>query len=59
MAATRVQFAKQGTAPAYFSINESGFDRTAPKTDVNQGIEITEFANDYRQCKWNTISLPK
>jgi hypothetical protein len=26
---------------------------------INQGIEITEFASDYRHCKWNTIGLPK
>jgi alpha-2-macroglobulin len=38
--ASRLQFSKQGAAAGYFTLNESGFDRTPPKTEVAQGIEI-------------------
>ena len=45
--AARLQFTKQGSAPGYFSLNESGFDRTPPKSETAQGIEIfREFVDD-------------
>jgi uncharacterized protein YfaS (alpha-2-macroglobulin family) len=45
--AAQVQFSKQGTSPAYFSIDESGFDRRPPTNEVTRGIEIVrEFVDD-------------
>jgi uncharacterized protein YfaS (alpha-2-macroglobulin family) len=38
--AARVRFAKEGSLPAYFAIDESGFDRQPPSVDVAHGIEI-------------------
>jgi uncharacterized protein YfaS (alpha-2-macroglobulin family) len=39
-AAAKVQFAKDGPLPVYYSVNESGFDRTIPAAEMNQGVEI-------------------
>jgi uncharacterized protein YfaS (alpha-2-macroglobulin family) len=36
----KVQFAKQSPLPAYYAINESGFDRNPPAAAASQGIEI-------------------
>jgi uncharacterized protein YfaS (alpha-2-macroglobulin family) len=36
----RVQFTKDGSLGAYYSIDESGFDRNPPAADVKQGVEI-------------------
>jgi alpha-2-macroglobulin len=38
--AAKVQFGKDGPLPAYYSLNESGFDRNAPTAAVSNGIEI-------------------
>ncbi len=38
--AARVKFSQKGAALAYFSINESGFDKRPPTAEVTQGIEI-------------------
>jgi uncharacterized protein YfaS (alpha-2-macroglobulin family) len=38
--AAKVQFGKEGALAAYYSINESGFDRNSPAPAVNPGIEI-------------------
>ena len=38
--AARVQFSKEGPVPAYFVINESGFDRNPPAAELNRGVEI-------------------
>ena len=35
-----VQFTREGSLPAYYSINESGFDRNPPASEVSQGIEV-------------------
>jgi uncharacterized protein YfaS (alpha-2-macroglobulin family) len=44
--AAKVQFTKEGPLGAYFSLNESGFERTLPKTEIAQGVEIVrEFVN--------------
>lgn len=39
-AAAKVQFTKQFPALAYYVVNESGFDRNPPASEINQGIEI-------------------
>jgi uncharacterized protein YfaS (alpha-2-macroglobulin family) len=45
--AARVEFSRRGTAPAYFVLAESGFDRTPAAAEVRQGIEILrEFVDD-------------
>ena len=36
----KVIFSKEGSMPAYFVLNESGFERNMPPAEVNQGIEI-------------------
>ena len=36
----RLQFSKEGPLAAYYSINESGFDRNPPTAELKQGIEI-------------------
>ncbi|HEX3702988.1 MAG TPA: alpha-2-macroglobulin [Vicinamibacterales bacterium] len=38
--AGQLRFSNDGTLPAYFVINESGFDRNPPAAEMNQGIEI-------------------
>ena len=44
--AARLEFAKDGPVPAYYVVNESGFDRNPPSTELNKGIEIIhEFLN--------------
>jgi uncharacterized protein YfaS (alpha-2-macroglobulin family) len=44
--ASTVQFSKDGQAPAYFALEESGFDRTTPSSEVSQGIEVVrEFVD--------------
>jgi uncharacterized protein YfaS (alpha-2-macroglobulin family) len=35
-----VQFTREGSLPAYYSINESGFDRNPPASEVSEGIEV-------------------
>jgi hypothetical protein len=39
-AAAKVQFGKEGPLPAYYLLNESGFDRGVPPAEINRGIEI-------------------
>jgi uncharacterized protein YfaS (alpha-2-macroglobulin family) len=38
--AAKVQFGKEGALPAYYAVNESGFDRKLPAVAAGQGIEI-------------------
>ena len=38
--APNVQFTREGSAPAYYAVDESGFDRNPPATEVSQGIEV-------------------
>jgi hypothetical protein len=35
-----VQFTREGSLPAYYCVNESGFDRNPPTSDVNQDLEV-------------------
>ena len=39
-AASRLQFSRRGPLPAYYVVNESGFDRNAPTAEISQGVEI-------------------
>jgi alpha-2-macroglobulin len=38
--AARLEFSKEGPVPAYYVVNESGFDRNLPSAELNKGIEI-------------------
>jgi len=38
--AAKVQFGKEGPLPAYYVLNQSGFERKMPGAEMNQGIEI-------------------
>jgi len=38
--AAKVQFNKEGPLPAYWLLNESGFERRVPAQEVGQGVEI-------------------
>jgi uncharacterized protein YfaS (alpha-2-macroglobulin family) len=39
-AAAKLQFSKDGPLPAYYVLNESGFERNMPAAEMNQGVEI-------------------
>ena len=38
--ASQVKFSQSGAAIAYYTINESGFDRRLPQAEMSQGLEI-------------------
>jgi uncharacterized protein YfaS (alpha-2-macroglobulin family) len=38
--AAKLEFSKEGPLRAYYVVNESGFDRNQPTSEINQGIEI-------------------
>jgi uncharacterized protein YfaS (alpha-2-macroglobulin family) len=57
--AAKVQFSKttsNGVLPAYYLINESGFDRNPPTAAINQGIEII---HEFLDMKGNVITQVK
>jgi uncharacterized protein YfaS (alpha-2-macroglobulin family) len=54
--AAKVQFSKEGPLLAYYVVNESGFDRNQPSTDVNQGIEIIR---EFLDATGNPLSRAK
>jgi len=39
-AAAKVRFSKTGSLPAYYSLEQSGFDRVLPAAGVNEGVEV-------------------
>jgi uncharacterized protein YfaS (alpha-2-macroglobulin family) len=51
--AASVRFSKDGPLPAYFVLNESGFDRNPPAAEVNQGVEIIR---EFLDAKGNPLS---
>ena len=54
--AAKVQFTKQGAPAGYYSVDESGFDRNAPASAVNQGIEVF---HEFLDLRGNVISQVK
>lgn len=51
-----VQFTRDGSLPAYYAVSESGFDRNAPASEINQGIEVIhEFIDE----KGNVLTTVK
>jgi len=55
--AAKVQFSKEGALAAYYSVNESGFDRNAPAAAVNQGIEVIHEFLDLRGNPVATVKV--
>ena len=45
-AAAKVQYRKEGQLPAFYMLNESGFDRGAPPAVLSQGVEIIREFTD-------------
>jgi len=54
--AAKVVFSKEGPLAAYFSLNESGFDRTLPPAAISQGIEIFR---EFLDLKGNAVTQVK
>ena len=54
--AAKVQFTKDGPMLAYYVVNESGFDRNPPASEIKQGIEIIR---EFLDLKGNPITRPK
>ncbi|MDR2219096.1 MAG: alpha-2-macroglobulin [Methylobacillus sp.] len=40
--AAKLQYSKQGDAPAFYTLSESGFDRKPPSSKVANGLEIAQ-----------------
>ena len=53
---SNVEFTREGAVPAYYSINESGFDRNPPASEVNQGLEII---HEFLDANGNVTTLVK
>lgn len=54
--AVRVQFRREGQLPAFYVLDESGFDRNLPASVLTQGVEIIR---EYLDTKGNPLSRPK
>ena len=54
--ASKVQFSKGGPLPAFYALNESGFERTAPTAALAQGVEIIR---EFLDMKGNALVRPK
>jgi uncharacterized protein YfaS (alpha-2-macroglobulin family) len=52
----KLQFAKEGPLPAYYSLDQSGFERNMPAAETNQGIEIIR---EFLDLKSNPITRAK
>jgi uncharacterized protein YfaS (alpha-2-macroglobulin family) len=53
MNAAKVQFNKEGPLPAYYVLNESGFERNMPAAEMNQGVEIIR---EFLDMKMNPLA---
>jgi uncharacterized protein YfaS (alpha-2-macroglobulin family) len=54
--AAGIQFRREGQLPAYYAVDESGFDRNPPATALTQGVEIIRELLD---MKGNPLVRPK
>ena len=54
--AARVQFRREGQLPAFYTLNETGFDRNPPVAALTQGVEIIR---EYLDMKGNALTRPK
>jgi uncharacterized protein YfaS (alpha-2-macroglobulin family) len=55
--AAQVQFKKEGALAAYYSVNESGFDRNPPAAEINQGIEVIHEFLDLRGSPISKVTV--
>jgi uncharacterized protein YfaS (alpha-2-macroglobulin family) len=51
-----IQFTKDGSLPAYYSVSESGFDRNPPTAAVSQGIEVI---HEFLDAKGSVVTKVK
>ena len=51
-----VQFTKEGSLAAYYSVNESGFDRNPPASEINHDLEVI---HEFLDTKGNVIAKVK
>lgn len=51
-----VRFGKDGSLPAFYSLNQSGFDRNPPASEMNQGLEVI---HEFLDAKGNLTSRVK
>jgi hypothetical protein len=51
-----VQFTKEGSLPAYYSISESGFDRNPPTAEISQGLEVI---HEFLDAKGSVVTKVK
>jgi uncharacterized protein YfaS (alpha-2-macroglobulin family) len=54
--AAEVRFSKTGPVPAYFVINESGFDQNPPTAEISQGVEVMR---EFLDAKGNPVTQVK
>lgn len=54
--AASVEFTREGSFAAYYSINESGFDRNPPTSEVSRGLEVI---HEFLDTKGSVISKVK
>jgi hypothetical protein len=54
--AARVQFRREGQLPAFYALNETGFDRNPPVAVLSQGVEIIR---EFLDLNGNALSRPK
>ncbi len=52
----RLQFSKEGSLPAYYVLNQSGFERNMPAAEMNQGVEIIR---EFLDLKSNPVTKVK
>ena len=48
-----VQFTREGSLTAYYSVNESGFDRNPPASEINRGLELI---HEFLDTKGNVVT---
>jgi len=51
-----IGFTRDGTLPAYYAVNESGFDRNPPAADTNSGLEVI---HEFLDAKGNVVTKVK
>jgi uncharacterized protein YfaS (alpha-2-macroglobulin family) len=51
-----VQFTREGTLPAYYSVSESGFDRNPPASEISRDLEVI---HEFLDAKGSVITQVK
>jgi uncharacterized protein YfaS (alpha-2-macroglobulin family) len=54
--AARVQYRRDGQLPAFYTLNETGFDRNPPTAVLTQGVEIIR---EFLDMKGNALARPR